>query len=82
MTSPDHFADLFERGIDPDCADPSKINHWHSEVPTEESKWPRVEEIVDYEQRIRKRVKKVYEANEGKWTRKLARVLMMVSDLH
>lgn len=81
LTSPEHFADLFERGIDPDCADPSQINHWHSEVPTEASKWPAVEEIVEYEHRVRERVKAVYGENEGKWTRGLARVLMMVSAL-
>lgn len=32
-----------------------------------------------YEDRVRARVKKVYLEEEGKWTRKLARVMMMVS---
>ncbi|ORY82904.1 histidine-specific methyltransferase [Leucosporidium creatinivorum] len=77
LTAPANFADIFERGIDPDCEEPSKVNHWHSEVP-EEGKWPSVEEVVAYEASVRERVRKVYQQEEGKWTRRLARVMMMV----
>ena len=78
LTSPASFADIFERGIDPDCDEPQKINHWHSEVP-EAGKWPAVEEIRDYERRVRERVTRVYnEIVPHNLTRKLARVLMMV----
>lgn len=52
------------------------MNHWHSEVPCEEAGWPKVEEIVEYEQRVRERVRKTYA--EGKMTNRLARIMMMV----
>ncbi|BGP74099.1 hypothetical protein NBRC10513v2_007531 [Rhodotorula toruloides] len=78
LTQPQHFADLFERGIDPCTDEPDKINHWHSEVPVEEEGWPAMEEIVQYEQRVRERVRSVYAKYEGRWERRLARVLMMV----
>ncbi|GEM11237.1 hypothetical protein Rt10032_c14g5254 [Rhodotorula toruloides] len=78
LTSPQHFADLFERGIDPCTDEPGKINHWHSEVPAEQEGWPAMEEIVEYEQKVRKRVRDVYAEYEGRWERRLARVLMMV----
>jgi len=78
LTSPAHFADIFERGIDPDVQDQTKIGHWHSEVPQTDEDWPKIEEIVEYEERVRERVRKVYEEHDGKWDRKLARVLMMV----
>lgn len=78
LTSPAHFADIFERGIDPDVQDQTKIGHWHSEVPQTDEDWPKFEEIVEYEERVRERVRKVYEEHDGKWDRKLARVLMMV----
>ncbi|KAJ8291470.1 Ergothioneine biosynthesis protein 1 [Rhodotorula toruloides] len=78
LTSPSHFADLFERGIDPCTDEPDKINHWHSEVPAEEEGWPAMEEIVQYERRVRDRVREVYAKFEGRWERRLARVLMMV----
>ncbi|GAA5920253.1 hypothetical protein JCM1841_000446 [Sporobolomyces salmonicolor] len=78
LTSPAHFADIFERGIDPNVDDPSVIGHSHSEVPQTETDWPKFEEIVEYEHNVRQRVRRVYEEHEGKWERKLARVLMMV----
>jgi len=78
LTSPAHFADIFERGIDPDVQDQTKIGHWHSEVPQTDEDWPKFEEIVEYEERVRERVRKVYEEHDGRWDRKMARVLMMV----
>ncbi|BGP55830.1 hypothetical protein JCM8202v2_003437 [Rhodotorula sphaerocarpa] len=77
LTEPAHFADIFERGIDP-CVDaPETVTHWHSEVPEEEACWPTIEEITAYEARVRERVRNVYARHEGNWTTKLARVLMM-----
>ncbi|GAA6059119.1 hypothetical protein JCM10212_003866 [Sporobolomyces blumeae] len=80
LTAPTHFAEIFERGIDPDVDDSTKIGHWHSEVPKDENAWPEFDEIVEYEERVRERVRKVYEerAAVGNWDRRLARVLMMV----
>ncbi|GAA5944797.1 uncharacterized protein JCM15063_001669 [Sporobolomyces koalae] len=78
LTEPVHFADIFERGIDPDVDDETKIGHWHSEVPKADKDWPSFDEIVAYEERVRERVRRVYEEHEGKWERKLARVLQMV----
>ncbi|BGP43762.1 hypothetical protein JCM10449v2_007819 [Rhodotorula kratochvilovae] len=77
LTEPQHFADIFERGIDPNV-DSQECTHWHSAVPESKDAWPSVQEICAYEERVRERVKKVYAENEGKWTRKLGRVLQMV----
>lgn len=77
LTEPAHFADIFERGIDPCVDDPNTITHWHSEVPKEEACWPTLQEITAYEASVRDRVRKVYAEHEGRWTTKLARVLMM-----
>ncbi|KWU42457.1 hypothetical protein RHOSPDRAFT_21167 [Rhodotorula sp. JG-1b] len=77
LTEPAHFADIFERGIDPCVDDPETVTHWHSEVPKDEACWPSLQEITAYEASVRDRVRKVYAEHEGKWTTKLARVLMM-----
>ncbi|GAA5982534.1 hypothetical protein JCM10908_006688 [Rhodotorula pacifica] len=77
LTEPANFADIFERGIDPCVDDPETITHWHSEVPKDEKSWPSLQEISAYEASVRDRVRKVYAEHEGKWTTKLARVLMM-----
>lgn len=77
LTEPAHFADIFERGIDPCVDDPETVTHWHSEVPKDEACWPSLQEITSYEASVRDRVRKVYAEYEGKWTTKLARVLMM-----
>ncbi|GAA6009429.1 uncharacterized protein JCM10292_004289 [Rhodotorula paludigena] len=78
LTEPAHFADIFERGIDPNVDNPDEVTHWHSEVPQNDDGWPAIEKIVEYERKIRERVRKVYAEHEGRWTRKLARILMMV----
>ncbi|KAM0789841.1 hypothetical protein ACM66B_006688 [Microbotryomycetes sp. NB124-2] len=77
LTEPAHFADIFERGIDPDCDEPSKVTHWHSQVP-DEGKWPSADEIFNYERKVRRRLQMVYETHGSNLSRKLARVLMMV----
>lgn len=76
LTEPSHFADLFERGVDPDV-DSQECTHWHSQVPQSDDGWPSLQEIAAYDERSRERVKKVYADNEGKWTRRLGRVLQM-----
>ncbi|TDZ58608.1 Ergothioneine biosynthesis protein 1 [Colletotrichum trifolii] len=55
-TEPRHFQPMFERGIDPDVDNPEKC-HSHSEIPDE---WPRVEEILEYQQRVRARLLDLY----------------------
>ncbi|KAL8286340.1 hypothetical protein RQP46_004828 [Phenoliferia psychrophenolica] len=75
---PARFADLFERGIDPDVSDPSKINHWHSEVPEKADEWPSLQEITAYQDLVRERIRKVYSAGEGNMTMRLARIMFMI----
>jgi EasF-like predicted methyltransferase len=57
-TSPQHFADIFERGIDPDMDDPTQCNP-HSTVPDEDSDWPAYEAIIEYQNHVRQRVKRL-----------------------
>ncbi|CAO3676522.1 unnamed protein product [Rhizopus stolonifer] len=55
LTKPEEFAEIFERGIDPDMDDPSQC-HQHSEVPTNDNDWPSVESIMAYQTKIRGRL--------------------------
>lgn len=55
LTKPEEFAEIFERGIDPDMDDPSQC-HQHSEVPTNDNDWPSVESIMTYQTKIRGRL--------------------------
>lgn len=55
LTEPRSFAELFERGIDPDMDDPTQCNP-HSKVPENESDWPKVEAILAYQKNIRERL--------------------------
>lgn len=59
-TSPSLFQAIFERGIDPDVDDPSRC-HQHSEIPDE---WPSLDEILSYQERVRDRLRTVYERGE------------------
>jgi formylglycine-generating enzyme required for sulfatase activity len=71
--------DIFERGIDPDVDDPSKI-HSHSEVPTSESDWPTCAEVLAFRDRVRARVRGIYddiEAGTTAFSRHVGRVLFM-----
>jgi hypothetical protein len=92
-THPEFFKDIFERGIDPDVDDPTKIHvrpsfaagsHWqaqdHSEVPLEEADWPVLSEILAFRDRVRTRVRDVYQAlNDGSLplNRRAGRTLFM-----
>ncbi|KAI9485402.1 MAG: hypothetical protein EXX96DRAFT_544974 [Benjaminiella poitrasii] len=55
LTEPKQFADIFERGIDPDMDDPTQC-HPHSEVPTDEKDWPSLDAILAYQTSIRRRL--------------------------
>jgi len=79
-TEPEHYKYIFERGIDPVVDDPTQIHHSHSEVPEADSDWPTLEAILDFHNRVRQRLLKLYEdLSTGKrvLTRKIARVLFM-----
>ncbi|TQB70368.1 hypothetical protein MPDQ_000634 [Monascus purpureus] len=53
---PENYQLIFERGIDPDVEDPEKC-HSHSQVPDE---WPPIDEILDYQVRVRERVRSIF----------------------
>jgi hypothetical protein len=57
---PSYYPRIFERGIDPDVDNPEHC-HAHSEVPDE---WPPVEEILDYQNRVRAKVQKLYKLQD------------------
>lgn len=59
-TEPAHYWGIFERGIDPDVDNP-EMCHDHSEIPHE---WPAVDEIIEYQDRVRMRVKSLYDRGE------------------
>lgn len=52
-TRPKYYQQIFERGIDPDVEDPEQC-HAHSEIPDE---WPPLDEILDYQERVRNRAR-------------------------
>jgi formylglycine-generating enzyme required for sulfatase activity len=66
LTEPQSYADIFERGIDPDMDNPSQCNP-HSEVPIEDDAWPAVESILAYQKRVRERLQRllVFWESEG-----------------
>ncbi|SCV74577.1 BQ2448_7606 [Microbotryum intermedium] len=78
LVEPAKFADLFERGIDPDV-ETKEIAHWHSAAPRD-GQWPSLDALIEYQDRVRARVLRIYEeeAKENCMTRRLARILMMV----
>lgn len=51
---------IFERGVDPDVEDPEQC-HSHSEIPDE---WPPLGEILDYQERVRGRVKSLLQKED------------------
>lgn len=78
----EHYNAIFERGIDPHVDDPTQC-HDHSEVPTSEEDWPKVEEILAYREFIMKRVDDIYEdvaSGKRSMDRRLARALRMVME--
>ncbi|KAL9597119.1 MAG: hypothetical protein Q9219_005341 [cf. Caloplaca sp. 3 TL-2023] len=72
-TEPSHYHQLFERGIDPDVDDPEKC-HAHSEIPDE---WPAVEEIFDYQSRVRSRAEALLARGNQPLPQKVGRALWL-----
>lgn len=72
-TEPASFQAIFERGIDPDVDDPSKC-HQHSEVPDE---WPALPDILAYQDRVRARLRGVYERGQQTASREVARAIWL-----
>lgn len=60
-TEPEYYTQIFERGIDPDVDNPEQC-HAHSEVPDE---WPPLEEMLDYQDRVRQRVADFYKTGKA-----------------
>ncbi len=58
LTEHEQFADIFERGIDPDMDDPKLCNP-HSLVPQDVSGWPSVKSILQYQEAVRNRLKRL-----------------------
>ncbi|KAL0069089.1 hypothetical protein AAF712_003775 [Marasmius tenuissimus] len=78
-TEPECFKDIFERGIDPNVDDPTQC-HAHSEVPQKDDEWPSLTSILQYRNRVRSRLRKLYEdidAGTKVLTRRIGRVLFM-----
>ncbi|PLW42010.1 hypothetical protein PCASD_10081 [Puccinia coronata f. sp. avenae] len=82
-TEPEWFAEIFERGIDPNLDDPRKC-HDHSPFPEHEKQWPSLEEVLCFRDKLRKRLTEVYRGLGGELgsevplTRRLGRVLAMI----
>ncbi|KAI0828074.1 C-type lectin protein [Hypoxylon sp. FL0890] len=55
-TEPAFYYSIFERGIDPDVDNP-ELCHQHSAIPDE---WPPLEDIIEYQGRVRDRLKSIY----------------------
>ena len=70
-TDPKYYYQIFERGIDPDVEDPTKC-HSHSEIPDE---WPELQEIIDYQLKVRNRIIESIESGKALSDRRLARGL-------
>lgn len=70
-TDPDHYYQIFERGIDPDVDDPTKC-HSHSEIP---DNWPPLDEILRYQLNVRSRIIESIESGKAGLDAKLARGL-------
>ncbi|KAI4113844.1 MAG: hypothetical protein LQ345_005267 [Seirophora villosa] len=72
-TEPRHYHTVFERGIDPDVDNPEKC-HAHSEIPDE---WPPVNDILDYQARVRSRVELLLRHDTETMTREVGRALWL-----
>ncbi|KAI1639882.1 C-type lectin protein [Biscogniauxia mediterranea] len=70
-THPSFFQPMFERGIDPDVDNP-ELCHKHSEIPDE---WPHVEEILEYQERVRERLRECYAHGVEKISRDIRRAI-------
>ncbi|KFY00105.1 hypothetical protein V490_01483 [Pseudogymnoascus sp. VKM F-3557] len=71
LCEPSHYPQIFERGIDPDVDNPDNC-HAHSEIPDQ---WPPVEEILEYQAQVRRKVEGLYAAGASDASRKVGRSL-------
>lgn len=72
-TDPGYYYQIFERGIDPDVDDPTQC-HAHSKIPDE---WPSLDEILEYQLRVRNRIVASVESGLSHTDLKLARGLTL-----
>jgi len=70
-TEPSYYATIFERGIDPDVDNPD-LCHAHSEIP---DTWPPSDEILDFQERVRARVRTLMKSGQVAASRKVARAM-------
>ncbi|KAH0556705.1 hypothetical protein GP486_005508 [Trichoglossum hirsutum] len=70
-TEPGHYHQMFERGIDPDVDNPDDC-HAHSEIP---DSWPPVQEILEFQNKVRNRTREHYTTKSFKTDRKVQRAL-------
>ena len=70
-TEPSSYWNIFERGIDPDVDNPENC-HAHSEIPDE---WPPLGDILDYQARVRDRIRSLFHQKAWETSRKLARAM-------
>lgn len=70
-TEPKEYYGIFERGIDPDVDNPENC-HDHSEPPDE---WPPVEEILEYQTRVRQRLHDIYAQGQDTIPRHIGRAI-------
>lgn len=72
-TEPSYYTQIFERGIDPDVDDPEQC-HSHSEIP---DSWPPVHEILEFKDRVRQRIRGLYESGKANSDRVISRALWL-----
>ncbi|KIW20988.1 hypothetical protein PV08_01567 [Exophiala spinifera] len=72
-TDPAFYWTIFERGIDPDVDNP-EVCHDHSEIP---DSWPPLDDILNYQNRVRTRITAKINNGEAFTDRKLGRALWL-----
>lgn len=72
-SEPSSYRNIFERGIDPDVDNPENC-HAHSEIP---DTWPPVKEVLDFQDRVRNRVRLLFNNKKAETDRKLGRALWL-----
>ncbi|KAI1775237.1 C-type lectin protein [Hypoxylon cercidicola] len=70
-TDPAFYYSIFERGIDPDVDNP-ELCHQHSKIPEE---WPPLEDILEYQERVRDRLKSLYSVGLENIPRNIGRAI-------
>lgn len=72
-TEPAEYRRIFERGIDPDVDNPENC-HAHSEIP---DIWPPAEEIIQYQEDVRQRIRSLYQSKAAETDRKIGQALWL-----